>query len=228
MTLCFFYSRDEFWGSVHILTRRQKYCKYSCPTFDACLSLSSHVFLQSPEHSASAPNIHFCTTLKVNICCCFFLFVQPRQLADDEIDGELIFLHTPVFLSHLFSRLSPCSAVIQVVQQLSNIGIILIIQDIVHMQWMQSCCFFLNSLGTESSVFSTELRDAFNEFDKDKDGLISCKDLGNLMRTMGYMPTEMELIELSQNINMNRGSCGIFNRRDFIFDKRKYIFVFFF
>uniref|UniRef100_A0A3P9QJ69 Calcium binding protein 5a n=1 Tax=Poecilia reticulata TaxID=8081 RepID=A0A3P9QJ69_POERE len=50
-----------------------------------------------------------------------------------------------------------------------------------------------------------DLRDAFNEFDKDKDGLISCKDLGNLMRTMGYMPTEMELIELSQNINMNGG-----------------------
>lgn len=49
-----------------------------------------------------------------------------------------------------------------------------------------------------------ELRDAFNEFDKDKDGLLSCKDLGNLMRTMGYMPTEMELIELGQNINMNR------------------------
>lgn len=58
--------------------------------------------------------------------------------------------------------------------------------------------------------FPTELRDAFNEFDKDKDGLISCKDLGNLMRTMGYMPTEMELIELSQNINMNREFCGIF------------------
>lgn len=26
------------------------------------------------------------------------------------------------------------------------------------------------------------------------------------MRTMGYMPTEMELIELSQQINMNRAS----------------------
>lgn len=51
---------------------------------------------------------------------------------------------------------------------------------------------------------AAELREAFAEFDKDKDGLISCKDLGNLMRTMGYMPTEMELIELSQNINMNR------------------------
>lgn len=54
--------------------------------------------------------------------------------------------------------------------------------------------------------FRTELRDAFNEFDKDKDGLINCKDLGNLMRTMGYMPTEMELIELSQKINMSRRS----------------------
>ncbi|TNM97277.1 hypothetical protein fugu_015433, partial [Takifugu bimaculatus] len=50
-----------------------------------------------------------------------------------------------------------------------------------------------------------ELREAFVEFDKDKDGFITCKDLGNLMRTMGYMPTEMELIELSQNINMNLG-----------------------
>ncbi|KAI3365702.1 hypothetical protein L3Q82_010768 [Scortum barcoo] len=59
-----------------------------------------------------------------------------------------------------------------------------------------------------------ELRDAFNEFDKDKDGLISCKDLGNLMRTMGYMPTEMELIELSQNINMNLG--GRVDFEDFV------------
>ncbi|XP_050926797.1 calcium-binding protein 2a isoform X2 [Lates calcarifer] len=45
-----------------------------------------------------------------------------------------------------------------------------------------------------------ELREAFREFDKDKDGFISCKDLGECMRTMGYMPTEMELIELSQQI----------------------------
>lgn len=38
------------------------------------------------------------------------------------------------------------------------------------------------------------------EFDKNKDGYISHKDLGECMRTMGYMPTEMELIELSQQI----------------------------
>lgn len=53
---------------------------------------------------------------------------------------------------------------------------------------------------------SSELREAFREFDKDKDGYINCRDLGNCMRTMGYMPTEMELIELSQQINMNRES----------------------
>ncbi|TSK14498.1 Calcium-binding protein 5 [Bagarius yarrelli] len=59
-----------------------------------------------------------------------------------------------------------------------------------------------------------ELREAFEEFDKDKDGLISCKDLGNLMRMMGYMPTEMELIELGQNINMNLG--GLVDFEDFV------------
>ncbi|CAB1341266.1 unnamed protein product [Coregonus sp. 'balchen'] len=58
------------------------------------------------------------------------------------------------------------------------------------------------------------MREAFAEFDKDKDGLICCKDLGNLMRTMGYMPTEMELIELSQNINMNLG--GRVDFEDFV------------
>uniref|UniRef100_UPI00398ECF1E calcium-binding protein 1-like n=1 Tax=Pristiophorus japonicus TaxID=55135 RepID=UPI00398ECF1E len=49
-----------------------------------------------------------------------------------------------------------------------------------------------------------ELREAFKEFDKDKDGFINYKDLGNCMRTMGYMPTEMELIELSQIITDGR------------------------
>ncbi|NXH96710.1 CABP2 protein, partial [Pachycephala philippinensis] len=50
------------------------------------------------------------------------------------------------------------------------------------------------------TVVSPELKQAFQEFDKDHDGYISYKDLGECMRTMGYMPTEMELIELSQQI----------------------------
>lgn len=69
-----------------------------------------HVFMQSPQRSVSALNLYFCMMLKVNICL-FFFFVQPRQLADDEIDGELNSLHITGFLFHLFSRLSPCSAV---------------------------------------------------------------------------------------------------------------------
>ncbi|NXC65185.1 CABP2 protein, partial [Aleadryas rufinucha] len=53
--------------------------------------------------------------------------------------------------------------------------------------------------GADTTV-SPELKQAFLEFDKDHDGYISYKDLGECMRTMGYMPTEMELIELSQQI----------------------------
>uniref|UniRef100_A0A4W4E7Z3 EF-hand domain-containing protein n=1 Tax=Electrophorus electricus TaxID=8005 RepID=A0A4W4E7Z3_ELEEL len=55
-------------------------------------------------------------------------------------------------------------------------------------------CLFVNLL------LCLFLNDAFREFDKDRDGFITCKDLGECMRTMGYMPTEMELIELSQQI----------------------------
>lgn len=54
-----------------------------------------------------------------------------------------------------------------------------------------------------AAVFSallSELREAFVEFDRNNKGYISHKDLGECMRTMGYMPTEMELIELSQQI----------------------------
>ncbi|KAM9391943.1 calcium-binding protein 5b [Pholidichthys leucotaenia] len=77
------------------------------------------------------------------------------------------------------------------------------------MSLKQPCIFLKGVKGRQSRSLThdeiEELREAFAEFDKDKDGFISCKDLGNLMRTMGYMPTEMELIELSQNINMNLG-----------------------
>uniref|UniRef100_A0A8C4S8P1 EF-hand domain-containing protein n=1 Tax=Erpetoichthys calabaricus TaxID=27687 RepID=A0A8C4S8P1_ERPCA len=51
----------------------------------------------------------------------------------------------------------------------------------------------------------TKLHIAFMEFDTDQDGYISYKDLGGCMRTMGYMPTEMELIEISQQIKMRLG-----------------------
>ncbi|NXE01668.1 CABP4 protein, partial [Chaetorhynchus papuensis] len=59
-----------------------------------------------------------------------------------------------------------------------------------------------------------ELLDAFKEFDTDQDGYISYKDLGACMRTLGYMPTEMELIEISQHIKMRMG--GRVDFEDFV------------
>ncbi|XP_070282560.1 calcium-binding protein 4 [Myotis yumanensis] len=47
-----------------------------------------------------------------------------------------------------------------------------------------------------------ELQAAFEEFDTDRDGYIGYRDLGTCMRTLGYMPTEMELIEVSQHVKM--------------------------
>ncbi|KAG7458569.1 hypothetical protein MATL_G00221840 [Megalops atlanticus] len=55
------------------------------------------------------------------------------------------------------------------------------------------------------SVMQCKLRVAFREFDYDQDGYLNYKDLAECMRTMGYMPTEMELIEIIQHIKMRLG-----------------------
>ncbi|XP_076771166.1 calcium-binding protein 4 isoform X3 [Arvicanthis niloticus] len=50
-----------------------------------------------------------------------------------------------------------------------------------------------------------ELQAAFEEFDTDQDGYIGYRELGDCMRTLGYMPTEMELLEVSQHVKMRMG-----------------------
>ncbi|XP_004683377.1 PREDICTED: calcium-binding protein 4 [Condylura cristata] len=52
-----------------------------------------------------------------------------------------------------------------------------------------------------------ELQAAFQEFDRDRDGYIGHRELGACMRTLGYMPTEMELLEVSQHVKMRMGGC---------------------
>ncbi|XP_076001830.1 calcium-binding protein 4 [Genypterus blacodes] len=68
---------------------------------------------------------------------------------------------------------------------------------------------FLNKLfGQERDLMPAELDElqgAFKEFDYDADGFIHYKDLADCMRTMGYMPTEMELIEIIQQVKMRWG-----------------------
>ncbi|XP_060118652.1 calcium-binding protein 4 [Heteronotia binoei] len=77
---------------------------------------------------------------------------------------------------------------------------------------------FLNTVfGKERDLSAEELDEllkAFKEFDTDEDGYISYKDLGECMRNMGYMPTEMELIEISQHIKMRMG--GRVDFEDFV------------
>ncbi|XP_061059832.1 calcium-binding protein 2 [Eubalaena glacialis] len=55
-----------------------------------------------------------------------------------------------------------------------------------------------------------ELQAAFQEFDRDRDGYIGYRELGACMRTLGYMPTEMELIEISQQISGGKVDFGDF------------------
>uniref|UniRef100_A0A6I8N5B0 Calcium binding protein 4 n=1 Tax=Ornithorhynchus anatinus TaxID=9258 RepID=A0A6I8N5B0_ORNAN len=50
-----------------------------------------------------------------------------------------------------------------------------------------------------------ELQAAFKEFDTDQDGYLGHRELGACMRSLGYMPTEMELIEVSQHVKMLGG-----------------------
>ncbi|XP_063083695.1 calcium-binding protein 4 isoform X2 [Cavia porcellus] len=50
-----------------------------------------------------------------------------------------------------------------------------------------------------------ELQAAFEEFDTDQDGYIGHRELGDCMRTLGYMPTEMELLEVAQHVKMRMG-----------------------
>ncbi|KAG8522701.1 Calcium-binding protein 4 [Galemys pyrenaicus] len=52
-----------------------------------------------------------------------------------------------------------------------------------------------------------ELQAAFQEFDRDRDGYIGHRELGACMRTLGYMPTEMELLAVSQHVKMRMGGC---------------------
>ncbi|XP_030630782.1 calcium-binding protein 4 [Chanos chanos] len=68
---------------------------------------------------------------------------------------------------------------------------------------------YLNALfGQDRELLPEELDElllAFKEFDYDQDGYLHYKDVADCMRTMGYMPTEMELIEIVQQIKMKWG-----------------------
>lgn len=46
-----------------------------------------------------------------------------------------------------------------------------------------------------------ELKDAFNLFDKNGDGRITCQELGIVMRSLGQRPSEDELKEMVDEVD---------------------------
>merc|ERR1712241_1635784 len=52
-------------------------------------------------------------------------------------------------------------------------------------------------------LLNAELREAFDEFDKDGSGSISTKELLGVMRSMGQNPTEDEVLELVMEVDLN-------------------------
>ena len=59
----------------------------------------------------------------------------------------------------------------------------------------------MNDHLTEDKI--AELKEAFEIFDKDKDGYITIKELGEIMKNLGQAPTESELQDMINEVDMD-------------------------
>ena len=50
---------------------------------------------------------------------------------------------------------------------------------------------------------SVELKEAFSLFDSDGNGVITTKELGNVMRSLGQKPREHELVEMINEVDLD-------------------------
>lgn len=66
----------------------------------------------------------------------------------------------------------------------------------------QGFCACWNSAGLIPAP-PTEIREAFKVFDRDGNGFISKQELGTAMRSLGYMPNEVELEVIIQRLDMD-------------------------
>ncbi|CDQ83818.1 unnamed protein product [Oncorhynchus mykiss] len=86
-------------------------------------------------------------------------------------------------------------------------------QDMEKIHTTLLCSVFGAERELAQAELDAELDFAFKEFDYDCDGYLNYKDVAECMRTMGYMPTEMELLEIVQQIKMRMG--GLMDFDDF-------------
>ena len=59
-----------------------------------------------------------------------------------------------------------------------------------------------------------ELDEAFTMFDRDKDGLINYNELGNVLKSQGFKPSNQELIEMIEDVDENED--GKINFEEFL------------
>lgn len=57
--------------------------------------------------------------------------------------------------------------------------------------------------------FLAEIREAFRVLDRDGNGFISKQELGMAMRSLGYMPSEVELAIIMQRLDMDGETCSV-------------------
>jgi len=75
--------------------------------------------------------------------------------------------------------------------------------------FQQTLKFFSTNHYNEWSIhilyhkFCLEFREAFSEFDHNGDGVISAKELGEVMRSLGENPTETELLRIIDEVDLD-------------------------
>ena len=67
---------------------------------------------------------------------------------------------------------------------------------------------------TISEQAINEFKEAFNIFDKDKDGYITVKELDQIMKNLGQSPTESELQNMINEVDIDRN--GTIDFREFL------------
>lgn len=72
-------------------------------------------------------------------------------------------------------------------------------------------CFLLLYMLILSCILA-EIREAFNVFDKNGDGIVSCKELGTVMRSLGQNPTDAEVQDMINEVDADGKGTGIVRR----------------